>query len=88
MIAVLATILSIIFSGALMILLAWHCMGEYRWQFRHNPRLIISLEVFAYVSKAGGLGYFAVVLFIAGALNFLSGSYALLWVLFVEIFLR
>jgi len=53
-------------AGA-MLLLAWLALGEYRRLFLANPRLAMSLEVFAVLSEMGGPGYVAAVLAFCGA---------------------
>lgn len=45
-----------------MLALAWFALGEYRKLFLANPRLVMSMEVFAVVAEIGGPGYLAAVL--------------------------
>jgi hypothetical protein len=65
--------------SALMLGAAWLALGEYRKLFRENPRLLMSLEVFAVVTRIGGAGYLAAVLAFFGAwLLALAGCIVLL----------
>lgn len=52
--------------AAAMLALAWLALGEYRKLFLANPRLVMSMEVFAVVAEIGGPGYVAALLGFCG----------------------
>ena len=49
-----------------MLVLALIALGEYRKLFMANPRLLMSVEVFAVLAEIGGPGYLAAVLGFCG----------------------
>ena len=64
--------------GALFCGLAWLLLLEYRKAFRSDPLSVMSFEVLAQILRAGGPGYLAVVVLIAGGLLIFAGVALLL----------
>jgi hypothetical protein len=64
--------------GALFCGLAWLLLVEYRKAFIADPLSVMSMEVLAQILRAGGPGYLAVVVLIAGGLLVLAGVTLLL----------
>jgi hypothetical protein len=66
--------------GALFCGFAWLLLVEYRKAFIADPLAVISTEVLGQILRAGGPGYLAVVVLIAGGLLLLAGFALLLLV--------
>ena len=71
--------------GALFCGLAWLLQVEYRKAFMADPLSVMSMEVLAQILRAGGPGYLAVVVLIAGGLLVLAGTALLLIVAWISI---
>ncbi len=54
---------------------AWCALGEYQKLFLANPRLLMSLEVFAVAADIGALGYVAAVLALCGVWLLVLAAY-------------
>jgi steroid 5-alpha reductase family enzyme len=65
-----------------MLLLAWVALGEYKKVFQANPRLVMSVEVFAVLTEIGGPGYLAAVLGFCGLWLLMIASVLLLFLVF------
>ncbi len=65
-----------------MLLLAWVALGEYREVFQANPRLVMSVEVFAVLTEIGGPGYLAAVLGFCGLWLLMMATVLLLFLVF------
>jgi len=71
--------------GALFCGLALLLLVEYRKAFMADPLSVMSMEVLAQILRAGGPGYLAVVVLIAGGLLVLAGTALLLIVAWISI---
>jgi hypothetical protein len=61
--------------SAVMLWLAWLVLGEYKKLFLANPKLLMSLEVFAVIAEIGGPGYLAATLAFVGVWALLQAMY-------------